>query len=141
MTTKCFSHGTITIEYDEYLVSINDSYNSFMFTMDSSMRKYFIPYIERLSKICELFKKEHIPTHRYPDTNGGCAVICSVISNCYRGNNRFYGNYMDMERKDEIISAFRKCFKRIKEEDIELPDIDLKNLDIKSLLFIKKGLL
>jgi hypothetical protein len=48
---------------------------------------------------------------------------------------------MDLNRKNKIVSAFRECFKRVKEKDIQPLDIDLKRFNLRSLLYIKKGLL
>lgn len=141
MTIKYFNDRTIAIEYDKDSVTIHDCYNNFVFKMDSSMKKYFVPCMEILYKICKLHKSEHIPTHGYPDGETNTKILCSEILNCCRGRYRFSGNYMDINRKNKIISAFKECFKRVKEEDIELSDIDLKRLDLKSLLLVKKGLL
>lgn len=141
MTIKYFDSRDIIIEYDKYVVSITDRYNGFIFKMAPDMKKYFVPYIERLSKLCLLFEKGNIPTHMYANKSTSFEMLCNGISNCYRGNNRFSGNYMDLNRKNKIVSAFKECFKRVKEEDIELLDLDLKSFSLKSLLYIKRGLL
>jgi hypothetical protein len=88
-----------------------------------------------------LFDKGNIPTHRYTNKDTSFEMLCNEILNCYRGNNKFAGNYMDLNRKNKIVSAFRECFKRIKEKDIQPVDINLKRFNLRSLLYIKKGLL
>lgn len=141
MTIKYFDNGSIIIEYNKERVYIKDKYNDFKFTLDVKMKNYFIPYIERLYKICDILGKTHIPTHQYTNRPESHEILCNGIARCYRKYGELAGNYMSMNRKDKIISAFKECFKRVKEEDVELSDIDFKMFDIKSLLLIKKGLL
>lgn len=141
MTIKYFDSRAIIIEYDSSMIHIADKYNGFRFAMDTSMKKYFVPCIERISKLCYLFDKGNIPTHKYVCKDTSFEILCNEILNCYRGNNRFAGNYMDLNRKNKIVSAFRECFKRVKEEDMQQVDIDLKRFNLRSLLYIKKGLL
>lgn len=141
MTIEYFDYNKIIIEYDDDRIYITDKSNAFRFTLDVEMKKYFVPYVERLYKICNGFKNGVIPTHKYTNRPKTHEELCNAISNCYRQYGIFEGNYMDMNRKDKIISAFKKCFKRVKEEDIELSNINLKSLNLTSLLLIKKGLL
>ena len=141
MTIKYFDNRAIMIEYDRNTICITDAYNGFRFTMDTSMKEYFVPCIEGISKLCYLFEKGNIPTHKYVNEDTSFEILCNEILNCYRGNNRFSGNYMDLNRKNKIVSAFKECFKRVKEKDIELLDLNLKRFNLKSLLFLKKGLL
>jgi hypothetical protein len=47
---------------------------------------------------------------------------------------------MDIDRKDLILSCFKKCF-RIKQDKLELKDIELNDMPITALIYIKKGLL
>jgi hypothetical protein len=141
MTTKYFDNRAIIIEYDKERVCISDRYNNFCFTLDANMKKYFVPYIERLYKICDRFKTSNIPTHKYTNRSVDYEVLCNGIASCYRKYGKFEGNYMDMNRVNKIISAFRECFKRVKEKDIEMLDLDLKTFNLRLLLYIKRGLL
>ena len=141
MTIKYFDCKKIIIEYGDDRIYITDKYNDFRFTLDVKMKKYFVPYIERLRKICNRFGSLSIPTHICLNRKVPHEILCHEISNCYRRYGKLDGNYMDINRKDKIISAFKECFKRVKEEDIELSDLDLKSFNLKSLLYIKRGLL
>lgn len=141
MTIKYFDCKTIIIEYNDDRIYIRDKFNDFRFTLDVKMKKYFVPSIERLYKICDKLEKPHIPTHKYTNRSVAYEILCNGILNCYRKYGVFEGNYMDINRKSKIISAFKECFKRVKEEDIELLDLDLKSFNLKSLLYIKRGLL
>ena len=69
MTIKYFDNRAIMIEYDRNTICITDAYNGFRFTMDTSMKEYFVPCIERISKLCYLFDKGNIPTHKYVAVN------------------------------------------------------------------------
>ena len=141
MTIKYFDCKTISIEYNDDRIYIRDKFNDFRFTLDVKMKKYFVPFIERLYKICNGLEKPNIPTHLYINRSVFYEILCNGIARCYRQYGKFDGNYMDINRKSKIISAFKKCFKRVEEEDIELVDLDLKSFSLKSLLYIKRGLL
>ena len=140
MKIKEFNNGTITISWDRDIVKIYDMINSFSITFSKSMVKYFIYCTEILYKINNAMGSSYISFHSRLNRDVSVEHITQDILNQFRHKGYIAGNYMDIDRKDFIVSCFKKCFKT-KQEKIKLEDINLQNMPLTVLIYIKKGLL
>ena len=140
MKNKLFDNGRICIEWDNDSIKMMDTYNSFRIVMDKSVAKHFIYCTEILYKINKTMGSAGISFHEYVNHDMPYEHVTQDILNQFRRKGCIKGNYMDIDRKDLILSCFRKCFK-IKQEELDLKDVDLHLMPITVLIYIKKGLI
>lgn len=140
MKTKLFDNGKITIAWGRDGIDIRDTYNSFNVYIAKDMAKYFIYLTEVLYKICKSMGSAYISFHGRINHDGPSEYITQRILSQFRDKGYISGNYMDIDRKDLILSCFKKCF-RIKQDKLDLKDIELNDMPITALIYIKKGLL